>query len=88
MASTSRAAGGGGACPPPSPLSLQLWDLGSGSHTGAAPWLHLGLRALLPAAAELKPLLSFVSVKVREESPPFKCQEEAFHPLVQEDFEQ
>lgn len=38
--------------------------------------------------AELKPLLSFVSIKVKEESSSFKCQEEAFHPLVQEDFEQ
>lgn len=39
-------------------------------------------------AAELKPLLSFVSTKVKEESSSFKCQGENCHPPVQEDFEQ
>lgn len=47
------------------------------------------LSELAPSiAAELKPLLSFVSTKVKEESSSFKCQEENFHPLGQDDFEQ
>lgn len=46
------------------------------------------LRALLPPCSGAEPSLSFVSIKVREEPSPFKCQDEVSHPPVPEDWEQ